>query len=306
MKQKTAGLSLLLLFIVTVNGCKTPDWGYRKPFEFSSQKVRKLNYVDGSFRRGYDEAKAANDEVAAKRERDQILSELMYVIDAAHGDYERAMQAHATAFEVVSDFALLGLAGAGATVGGAETKAIISAISGGVKGAELSVNKRVFRDKTIEALQAQMRAAQTRRKAEIIRRMKRPTADYTLELGLSDIVQYYYDGTLTRALQNLVADAKEKEKQAEGNVSTNLFLRRASAVEITTVEHLTDQLDALVRNPDQTTARAKAERILKALGVEVQPNETAQQLYLKLQEQIDATDTDRSLLPKLSKAFANP
>jgi hypothetical protein len=306
MKQKITSLSLLLLFIVTVNGCKSPDWGYSKPYDFASQKVRKHNYVDGSFRRVYDQAKAANDDVSARRERNQILGELMYIIDADHGDYERSMQAHATAFEVMSDFTVLGLTGAGAVTGGAETKAILSAIASGVMGAQLSVNKRVFRDKTIEALQAQMRAAQTQRKAEIISRMKQTTDDYTLELGLSDIVQYYYDGTMTRALQNMVADAKEKEKKAESSVSANLLLLKASPVEITTVEGLTDQLGALVKNPDQAAARAEAQRILKALDVAVDPKETNDQLYQKLQDQINTAATNHTLLPKLSGAFAKP
>ena len=304
MKQKIISLSLFLLFIVMVNGCKSPDWGYSKPYDFASRKVRKHNYVDGSFRRAYDQAKAANDEAAAKRERDQILGELMYIIDADHGDFERSMQAHATAFEVLSDFTVLGLTGAGAVTGGAETKAILSAIASGVMGAQLSVNKRVFRDKTIEALQAQMRAAQTQRKAVIIRRMKQSTDDYTLELGLSDIVQYYYDGTLTRALQNMVADAKDKEKQAEISVSANLL--PASPVEIATVEGLTDQLGALVKNPDQAAARAEAQRILKALDVAVDPKETNDQLYQKLQGQINTAATNHILLPKLSGAFAKP
>ena len=306
MKQKITSLSLLLLFIVTVNGCKSPDWGYSKPYDFASRKVRKHNYVDGSFRRVYDQAKAANDEASARRERNQILGELMYIIDADHGDFERSMQAHATAFEVLSDFTVLGLTGAGAVTGGAETKAILSAIASGVMGAQLSVNKRVFRDKTIEALQAQMRAAQTQRKAEIISRMKQTTDDYTLELGLSDIVQYYYDGTMTRALQNMVADAKEKEKKAESSVSANLLLLKASPVEITTVEGLTDQLGALVKNPDQAAARAEAQRILKALDVAVDPKETNDQLYQKLQDQINTAATNHTLLTNLSGAFAKP
>jgi hypothetical protein len=307
MKQEITNFSLLLLLIVTVNGCKSPDWGYSKPYNFASQKVRKHNYVDGSFRRDYDQAKAANDEASARRERNQILSELMYIIDADHGDYERSTQAHATAFEVLSDFTVLGLTGAGAVTGGAETKSILSAIASGVMGAQLSVNKRVFRDKTIEALQAQMRAAQTQRKAEIISRMKQTTDDYTLELGLSGIVQYYYDGTMTRALQNMVADAKEKEKQAEISVSTNLLmLDKASKVEITTVEGLTDQLGALVKNPDQAAARAEAQRILKALDMTVDPKETNDQLYQKLQDQINTATTNHTLLPKLSGAFAKP
>jgi len=53
-------------------------------------------------------------------------------------------------------------------------------------------------------------------------------------------------------------------------------------------------------------ARAEAERILKALGVTIDPKDTNDQLHLKLQDQIDAAAADRSLLRKLSSAFAKP
>ena len=117
--------------------------------------------------------------------------------------------------DVGSDFAILGLSGAGAVVGGAETKAILAAIVGGVQGAQLTVNKRVFREQAIEALEAEMSAAMMARKAEILERMKKPVDEYPLDLALSDIVEYYYDGTFTRAFQNLVAQAKQQQTESE-------------------------------------------------------------------------------------------
>lgn len=220
----------LLVFIVLVSwlaaGCRTKmrDYGYRKPYDFSTTKVRKYKFHNTDFRKAYDEARATGTqgEAIAKSERNAILGELMYVIETEHGDYERRMRFDHTAWGIITDFALLGLTGATAVTGGAETKAILGAIATGVKGAELSVNKRLFQDQAIEAIQAEMRAAQAKKKAEIIDRMRQSTGIYTLELGLADIVQFYHEGTLTRAFQNLVGDAKDKEKEQKAKVAEAL------------------------------------------------------------------------------------
>jgi hypothetical protein len=124
-----------------------------------------------------------NDEITAKRERNRILGELMYIIDVEHGDFERTFRGSKTGFDLTTDLALLGLSGAGAVAGGVHTKTILAAIATGVKGAEVSVDKVVLQQQTVEAILAQMRAAQLRRKAIIISSMKLSTSDYTLELG---------------------------------------------------------------------------------------------------------------------------
>lgn len=234
--MKNKNFVLLLFSIVPMfTGCalfqKVGNMGYNEPFEFSSSKVRKHSYLTKDFRKDYDGAKdqGAAGEPTARRERDQILGELMFIIDSDHGKFERSLRGGKTSFDLFSDFALLGLTGAAAVTGGAETKAILAAIATGVKGAELSVNKRVFQDQAIEAIQAQMRSAQLLRKSQIIQSMAKPTTKYTLDMGLSDIVQYFYDGTLARAFQNLVADAKKKEGQAEDKVSEAKNIKPVSA-----------------------------------------------------------------------------
>ena len=293
---------LLSSLTIVLTGCKTQmrDFGYDKPYEFTSKDVRRYKYLDGKFREAYDQALKNKDWAKAKIERDQILGELMYLIEASHGDYERSMRFHKTTFDVITDFTLLGLTGAGAVTGGAETKAILAAVATGVKGAELSVNTRLFKDQTIEAIQAQMRAAQAQRKEAILRRIDKPATEYTLELGLSDIVQYYYDGTLTRAFQNLVADAKEKEKKAEVGV-TKALLSKATPEQIQNIGKLTDMLDKLVTAGD----RAKAIQILKAMpgGFSDDPKIADDEIFIKLQDKINEATTNPTLLKKLNEEF---
>ena len=152
----------------------------------------------------------------AKIARDQIIGELMAAVEMQHGEYEREMRFRKTTGGIAFDFAELGLTGAAALVGGAEVKGILAAIATGVKGAELSVNRRVWEEMTLQAVQSQMRSAMISRKAQILLSMEKPVSNYSLELGLADVSEMFYDGTITRAMQALVKDANASETVARG------------------------------------------------------------------------------------------
>lgn len=210
--------------------------GYNRPYNFTSEKVRKHNYNTTAFRTNYDNFlnhsnifTDSNLLEHARVERNQILTELLNIIEAEHGEYERSMLFRKSTTEMIFDFAELGLSGAGTVVGGASTKAILAAIATGTKGAEISVNKRVFHDQAIEAIQAQMRAAQKSRKAQIIESMQTNVLAYPLELGLADVVEFYYDGTLTRAFQAMLQDAKKKEEAAQWDIDDMLNRSHATS-----------------------------------------------------------------------------
>jgi hypothetical protein len=228
--------ALLMLLMFATSGCALlpPDYGYKRPFAFGPDKQKLAEYKTGEFRVTYDALArqgVTNQEKSAEArlERNRIVTELLYSIDAAHGQFTRDSLANKGWLDVGSDFAILGLSGAGAVVGGAGTKAILAAIVGGVQGAQLTVNKRVFREQAIEALEAEMSAAMMARKAEILERMKKSVDEYSLDLALSDIVEYYYDGTFTRAFQNLVAQAKQQQTESEKAVKKAIRPEAAAA-----------------------------------------------------------------------------
>ena len=207
-------------------GCansKYKDYGYERPFEFENKKMANHNYLAkrGSkdyFRNTYDDAIKANNTNGAVQERNAILSELMYMVDGAHGEFERNTRFWKDAADFFADIAVLGVNGAGTVTGGAETKAIMNAIAGGITGSKLAVNKDLFQEQAIEAIESQMNASMKDRKAQIIISMRNDVSTYPLELGLSDVVNYYYDGTYARALQNILQTAKDKENTADAAV----------------------------------------------------------------------------------------
>ena len=204
--------------LMLVLGCKYGTVerisGYKRPFNFTSEKIRSRDYHSNTFRSNYNHFVAEGKTNEARLERNQILSELIFIIEAESGNYERNLRFQKSGFDLVSDLAQLGLTGAATVTGGAQTKSILAAIATGLKGSELAMNKRIFQDQAVEAIASQMRAAQNLRKAKILEGMALSVDAYPLDLGLADIVQFYYDGTVTRAMQGLVADARAKETNA--------------------------------------------------------------------------------------------
>ncbi len=220
--MKTINLFFAIVGLLLLAGCKYNSAekmsGYRRPFNFTAEKIRSRNYHTRDFRTNYNHLVSVGKTEEARIERNQILSELIFIVEAESGNYERTLRYHKTGFDLISDFAQLGLTGAAAVAGGAQTKSILAAIATGLKGSELALNKRVFQDQAVEAIAAQMRAGQNVRKVKILESMAQSVDVYPLDLGLADIVQFYYDGSVTRAMQGLVADARAKETNALGRV----------------------------------------------------------------------------------------
>lgn len=281
-----------------------PDYGYKRPFPFGPDQRTLVTYQNGTYRNHYNDLVMAGQLEPARLERNRILQELLYAIDSSHGQFTRDSIANKGWLDVGSDFAILGLSGAGAVAGGAGTKAILAAIVGGVQGAQLTVNKRVFREQAIEALQAQMGAAMLKRKAQILERMKTGVDEYSLDLGLSDIVNYYYDGTFTRAFQNLVAQAKNEQEAAATNVAA--ALRPAAAPEqIDDMAFLTDQLKALRTAPEPSAALERARKLIGALGGNPAEVASLDQALEKLRSLVDdlVKPENRGRLPQTRKVF---
>jgi hypothetical protein len=310
--MKTSVQTLALFGLLLLTGCAMtpPDYGYTRPFKFGPRKAVVKTYDTGHFRTNYDALVAGGETDKAKAERDRIVFELLYFIDSSHGQFERDTTASKVWVDVGSDFAILGLSGAGTVAGGEATKAILAAIVGGIQGAQLTVNKRVFRDHAIEALQAQMNAAMMKRKAEIITRMKKGVEDYPLDLALSDVVEYYYDGTFTRAFQNLVTESKKQEEVASGEVSK--AIKAATEGQIDDLSFITAQIKAIRTAADEQKALERTMRILAAAGniltvpgIDVSTITTRDQAMEKLGDLQDELwkPENRAKLPQIRKLF---
>jgi len=219
MKGKIMTLSVkkAVLFIATGSllasvgaGCSTNRsvWGgANKPALLDAKKLPAFNYTVASgakyYLTVYNNAAAAS-EADGETARNQILNDLMGVIDDNYFEFETNLRGDKAVQEMGTDIATLGLTAAATVVGAAETKTILSAIATGVVGVNSSIDKQIFQNNAIQALQLQMRSARAAVEINLNNGMGKSLKDYSLQNGIRDIVKYYHAGSLTDALIGLV------------------------------------------------------------------------------------------------------
>jgi hypothetical protein len=203
----TTALSLLAFADV---GCTTNRplfGGANKPPLMSAKHIPTFNYTEPTnsnyYWKVYTNA-ATISENEQESVRNQILNDLMGIIDYNYYVFEDNLRGDKTVQEMGADIATLGLTAAATVMGGAETKTILSAIATGVVGVNSSIDKHIFQNNTVQALQLQMRSMRAAVEVNLNTGMKQTIKDYPLQNGLRDIVAYYHAGSLTDALIGLV------------------------------------------------------------------------------------------------------
>lgn len=294
------GLLLTSIGCKTVTGLKTP-----KSLSLDGPISKFSTETFQQYLQDYTTAMEAKDYAHAQVLRDRMINGIRVEIEMNYREFEQKLYAGRAAFNTTADIAELALAGAATITHGESAKTIISGVLTAVKGGRLSYDKNFFREKTTEAIIASMQAGRSTKLAHIIESMNVEVQRYPFEEAWADLVDFFYAGTIEGGLLALTSDAGNKAEagKRELKAAERVRLLKATAVEIKTTGELTDEVGKLVKAEDQAAARARAEKILKELGVRFDANETNMQLYEKLQDQINAATTDRSLLPKLSRAF---
>jgi hypothetical protein len=146
--------------------------------------------------------------------RNQIMEDLVYLVDVNYRKFEGEIFAGRAMFDTGMDLAMLGLGGAGALISISGTQAILAAVSGGLSGARVSVNKNFFREQSTHALVSTMRAARKTR-LDLIRGAEvLSLSDYPMSRALADVSDYYDAGTVLGALERIVSEAGQKEQEA--------------------------------------------------------------------------------------------
>lgn len=139
--------------------------------------------------------------------RNDVVYSRLQVIDINYYDFEAKLAGTYNFIGLGADLTVLVLNGLGATTGAAETKAALAAASAGVIGADASINKDVFYQKTVPALIAQMRADRQTALVTIRQGLTRSASEYSLDQALNDVSAYYVSGTLPSALSSVTAQA---------------------------------------------------------------------------------------------------
>jgi hypothetical protein len=217
----------------------------------------------------------------AKSIRNQLVETRMAVIDAHFKEFQAGLVKE----NVGVDFgiALLGVAvGATGSLVAETASQILSAVSGGLAGAQAAYGKAVFYDKAMSALLAQMQASRKVIAAQIFQRWTQDLDQYPMWMARTDLDAYYFAGSLPGAILATAADAKVKEAQADvilmrpitsESVTPEMFLRR---------EALEGSIDALSGD--------KAKDLVPKIGAEF--TETKQFIDLQYPSGVRAADAN--------------
>jgi hypothetical protein len=188
----------VILFGSLVSGCLAtlqgdPDRLY--PVQYETDAARQLlPYLE---QRYYDPAISEPERLAT---RNDIIARRMYIIDAQYSVYEAALTREHQEVDFAADAASLGLNTAGTLVAPASTTRLLGGIAGGIIGVKGNYESDIVIAKTVQIIQAQMRANRDIVATRILKNMGQSTAAYPLSLALTDLEAYYRAGTLTAGL----------------------------------------------------------------------------------------------------------
>jgi len=144
--------------------------------------------------------------------RNRLLDDLTYLIDRNYYAFESDFYVGGATFDTITDLAILSLGAIGALIEPASVKSILAAVSAGLAGARVSIQKNFFQEQTFQALIAKMRAGRLRVLARLRGGQTRLLAEYGISRGLADLEDYYNAGTIAGALRAIVSESGEEAR----------------------------------------------------------------------------------------------
>jgi len=214
-------LALVALVLMLASGCSV----YRPKSPIPSGYTKQLlaDVTRPALLQEYNAMpqKTDADKAAKVSRRNQILTELTYLVDQNYYAFENRFYGTQATFSTATDAINLGLTAAASVTGTAELKSILSATATGTTGFKTSVEKNFFDQQSRAAVVSKMRALRATQLATLEgdSHMKAGVTAYSLEAGISDVNAYYEAGTVVGALQSIAqaagkesADAKDQQK----------------------------------------------------------------------------------------------
>lgn len=156
--------------------------------------------------------------------RNQILTELMWLINQNYNAFESSFFVGQGKINFASTTLTMGLDMAGAVLGSAGTKAILAAVSGGVTGTQANYEKAFFDQATRNVIVEVMRSSRATQRNVIEAGMATCTTatvcgssviSYSLEQGIQDLSSYYDAGTIIGALISISESSSQASAAAK-------------------------------------------------------------------------------------------
>ena len=176
--------------------------------------------------------------------RQGMMERRMAVIDAYFKEFQAGLVKENVRVEFGLALAGIGVGAAGALVPQTASQ-ILSAVSGGLAGAQAAYGKAVFYDKAMSAMLAQMQAGRKAVAVQIFERWNLGLDQYPMWMAKTHLDAYYFAGSLPGAILGTAADARVKEAQADAVLLRPITAESVSPEMFDTRETLESEIDKL-------------------------------------------------------------
>lgn len=201
---------LFALVCAALSGCVTGLRGApARPF--TSKNVEAGHYV------GAVEVRKLID-AGDKSTRDNAINRLLAVIDVRYMEFRHNVVANRKHLGGGSGLLQLGATVAGGLTDSIGVKDNYLAFSTLLQGGEAIYDKNYLFERTLVTLVTQMDASRKERLAVIRNQMSKGVDEYTGQMALNDVIDYYQSGTLTGAVNAAQIAATDAKKAAEENL----------------------------------------------------------------------------------------
>ncbi|NCN83396.1 MAG: hypothetical protein GW808_03075 [Sphingomonadales bacterium] len=155
-----------------------------------------------------------------KRYRNRIIAVFMDAIDENYHHYSNRLFNEGAQFGLGFEGSIVGLAATSALFPNSAPE--LASVIAAAGGAQATVNKNLYFDRTLPALITTMDARRIEIDVEITKKKKLTTADYPIEAALRDLRRYQTVGTLFRAVADVTSNAAQDKEAAEDKYEAEL------------------------------------------------------------------------------------
>lgn len=290
------GTAALVVSALALGGCATftepgaPDRSFK--IDIDIQELEEEFKTKGSVTSFYDIKEADR----TTGDRNRFISYRLTLMNIQYIKFIRRFSVEKAQLDTAADILIIGLDLAGTLAGGASTKAILAAISGGTSASRTSITKNFFHEQTVPVLITAMNAERKKALIPILDGTGKSLDGYPFARALSDLHLYYQAGTFIGALQSIQKDAGVKEGQADDEikrlnvrpVSKGLQTRRIEAANfVKTLDQA--KLDSLATALGAKTGEDALIEILRAISQAQKDNDfdvIAQQINVLFDKEI--------------------
>ena len=206
-------LSFCMLAIAGLTGCSAALDGFPSRSTSPAEDLKELKVYLGVEK--VNAYVAETDPNVRLTLRNEIVNARIHAIDVHFGQFEEALHEQGIGIGIGTDWVVLALTGATATIGGESAKAALGAASTGILGAKSSFDKHALFEKSVPAVMAQMVASRKVALLTLRTGLQQKDSAYSLFQALSNLEDYYRAGTIPGSLVGIAKDAGKKAAIAE-------------------------------------------------------------------------------------------